>query len=74
MQAEAEKITGAIQPIQAKVKQALSSTWMTTLEHIRSKLVDYLKNMQEEVRQKSQQVVKLFQEFQNQVALTEIPD
>ena len=47
---------------------------MTTLEHISSELVEYLKKAEEELRKEIEQVVKHFQEFQGQFALIDMSD
>ena len=47
---------------------------MTTSKHTSSKLVEQMKKVHEEAKQEIEQVVKIFQEFQSKIELTEISD
>ena len=42
------------------------------MEHISSELVENLKKTEAEVQEEVEQIVKIFQDFQNKVATTEI--
>ena len=70
MQAEAERVTCIIHPVDQKVHDEVTFVEKFMLEHVNSDMVENMWKKEEEVRTEAKKVVKIVEYFLNKISVS----